>query len=223
MQYDIVNFENELAPEAPEHTPVGDKPVTVVHPEVMEDQPLVTEDHQLLTDQLGQKGPLVLGQEGPPVPDPPARVWPRRPTGPRPTSKSGYTGPSSIPTQYRLQQRRNMEDRALPTSGVPEVKVKLSVSAVDSITAFLEKTKKDGTVDPSANVGVRKALSTTGEDAERVIVYGCRRRLGSSENRELASGRQSGDHSLIDVPEEKDAPRRKLRQIQGTPSCGRRH
>jgi hypothetical protein len=43
------------------------------------------------------------------------------------------------PHYTRLQQRCNMADRVLTTSGVPEVRVKLSGSAVDSITAYLEK------------------------------------------------------------------------------------
>jgi Reverse transcriptase (RNA-dependent DNA polymerase) len=58
----------------------------------------------------------------------------------------------------------------LTTSGVPEVRVKLSGSAVDSITAYLEKRRREGTVDPSANVSVKQALRTRGDDAEKVII-----------------------------------------------------
>jgi hypothetical protein len=48
--------------------------------------------------------------------------------------------------------------------------VKLSGSAVESITVFLEKRKREGTVDPSANVSVKQALRTRGDDAEKVII-----------------------------------------------------
>ena len=49
-------------------------------------------------------------------------------------------------------------------------KLQISGSAVASITAYLEKRKRDGVVDPSANVSVRQALQTRGDEAERVIV-----------------------------------------------------
>jgi hypothetical protein len=42
------------------------------------------------------------------------------------------------PHNTRLQQRRSMADRVLTTSAEPEVKVRISGSAVESITAFLE-------------------------------------------------------------------------------------
>jgi hypothetical protein len=74
------------------------------------------------------------------------------------------------PHYTRLQQRCNMADRVLTTSGVPEVRVKLSGSAVDSITAYLEKRWREGTVDPSANVSVKQAIRTRGDDAEKVII-----------------------------------------------------
>jgi hypothetical protein len=50
---------------------------------------------------------------------------------------------------------------------VTDVKVKLSGAAIDSITAFLEKRKSEGTVDPSANVSVNRALKFL---PDRVII-----------------------------------------------------
>jgi hypothetical protein len=63
-----------------------------------------------------------------------------------------------------------MADHSLTTSGLLEVKVKLSGSAVESIAAYLEKRKREGTVDPSANVSVKQALKTRGDDADKVII-----------------------------------------------------
>jgi hypothetical protein len=63
-----------------------------------------------------------------------------------------------------------MADHALTATGIPASTLKLSWSNVASITAFLEQRKKEGTVDPSANVSVRQALRTRGDDAERVII-----------------------------------------------------
>ena len=81
--------------------------------------------------------------------------------------------PVPLPHRYRTrwqQNNRNIEGAALVTSGVTPVKVKLSSSAVESITAFLEKRNREGIPDPSSNVSVKTALRTRGEDAERVIV-----------------------------------------------------
>jgi Reverse transcriptase (RNA-dependent DNA polymerase) len=48
--------------------------------------------------------------------------------------------------------------------------VRISGSAVESITAFHEKRTREGRVDPSANVSVRQALRARGDDAEEVII-----------------------------------------------------
>lgn len=73
------------------------------------------------------------------------------------------------PHRTRQQTRRATQEGVLTTSGVQPT-VKLSGSAVDQITAYLETRKREGIVDPSANVSVKQALRTRGDDAERVIV-----------------------------------------------------
>jgi Reverse transcriptase (RNA-dependent DNA polymerase)/Zinc knuckle len=74
----------------------------------------------------------------------------------------------------RLQQRR-ITDRVLTTSTVRAAtgggeKLVLSGSAVESITRVLEQRKREGVVDPSANVSVKQALKTRGAEAEQVII-----------------------------------------------------
>jgi hypothetical protein len=66
--------------------------------------------------------------------------------------------------------RRNLADHVLTATGIPASRVRLTRSDVGSITAFLEQRKREGTVDPSANISVRQALRTRGDDAERVII-----------------------------------------------------
>jgi hypothetical protein len=73
------------------------------------------------------------------------------------------------PHRTRQQTRRATQEGVLTTSGVKPT-VNLSGSAVDQITAYLETRKREGIVDPSANVSVKQALRTRGDDAERVIV-----------------------------------------------------
>jgi Reverse transcriptase (RNA-dependent DNA polymerase) len=73
------------------------------------------------------------------------------------------------PHRTRLQTRLGQEEETLIATLTQPV-VKLTLSAVDQITAYLEKRKKDGTVDPSANVSVRQALRTRGAEAEAVIM-----------------------------------------------------
>jgi hypothetical protein len=111
------------------------------------------------------------------------------------------------PHYTRLQQRRNMADRVLITSGVPEVRVKLSGSAVDSITAYLEKRRREGTVDPSANISVKQALRTRGEDAEKVIIKELTQMdvLGVWEAVKTVNMKSDARASVY-VPQEKDPP-----------------
>jgi hypothetical protein len=63
-----------------------------------------------------------------------------------------------------------MANHTLTATGIPANTLRLTRSDVESITAFLEQRKREGTVDPSANVSVRQALRTRGDDAERVII-----------------------------------------------------
>ena len=75
--------------------------------------------------------------------------------------------PSPTPIPYETPAQ---EDMALVTSDVTEGRLKLSTSAVDSITAFLEKRRREGVPDPSSNVSVKQALRTRSDDAETVII-----------------------------------------------------
>jgi hypothetical protein len=144
MRRATVHFEDEIVPVEQEYSPV-----TEDQPPVSEDQPPVIEDQPEVADQFGQEDRTVNTASGTRV-----RV------------------PVQVPHPHntRLQQRRSMADHSLTTSGVPDVKVKLSGSAVDSITAYLEKRKREGTVDPSANVSAKQALKTRGDDADKVII-----------------------------------------------------
>jgi hypothetical protein len=143
-QNDIVNIKDDPAPLEPEGS------------SVMEDQPPVIEDQTAVADQFGADDAMV-----PVIAAQPVRMV-------RYTPETQVQVPH--PHNTRLQQRRNMVDRVLTTTGVPEVRVKLSGSAVETITAFLEKRTREGTVDPSANVSVKQALRTRGDDAEKVII-----------------------------------------------------
>jgi hypothetical protein len=121
----------------------------VDQPLVSEDQPQVAEDQLVVADQT--VAPLIS------VPQ--AR-----------TAQPDRAGPQvrvPHPHNTRLQQRLSVSDGALTTLGVTDVKGKLSGSAIDSITAFLEKRKSEGTVDPSANVSVNRALKFL---PDRVII-----------------------------------------------------
>jgi hypothetical protein len=155
-----VHFEDEIVPVEQEHSPVTedlpvteDQPLITDQPPVIEDQPRVIEDQPEVADQFGQEDRTV-----------------------NTASDTRVRVPVQVPVQVphphntRLQQRRSMADHSLTTSGVPDMKVKLSGSAVDSIIAYLEKRKREGTVDPSANVSVKQALKTRGDDADKVII-----------------------------------------------------
>jgi hypothetical protein len=132
--------------------------------------------------------------------------------------------PIRVPHRHntKLQERRNMAEHTLVATGVPEIKVKLSGSAVDSITAHLEKRKREGTVDPSANVSVRQALKTRGEDAERDIIKELTQ-MDVLDNREPATCGENGGDPLLYVPDEEDPSRWKLRQVQGALSSRGRY
>jgi hypothetical protein len=157
MQHDIVHFEENVMgpvelvyPLVQENPPVReDPPVLDDQPLVIENQPTVIEDQPTVADQFGQEDTEVL-RSAAAKPDTQIRVPHRQNT--------------------RLQQRRSETDRVLTTAVVPELKVRMLGSAVESITAFLEKRKREGTSDPSANVSVRQALKTRGDDAVRVII-----------------------------------------------------
>ena len=100
---------------------------------------------------------------------------------PQSSSQHGLPGQAGSPLRIlhphhtRLQHRRNEAERILTTSGVMvaagnEPKLVISGSAVESITAFLEKKKRDGVIELSANVSVKQALKTRGVEAESVIM-----------------------------------------------------
>jgi Reverse transcriptase (RNA-dependent DNA polymerase) len=128
-----------------EYSPVAvDPPVTEDQP-VIDDQPPITEDQPAVAEEFGREDRTVTTVPG-------TRVL----------------VPVQVPHPHstRLQQRRSMADHSLTTSGVPEVKVKLSGSAVESIAAYLNKRKREGTVDPS----VKQALKTRGDNADKVII-----------------------------------------------------
>jgi hypothetical protein len=79
------------------------------------------------------------------------------------------------PHHARLQHWRYEAESTLTTSGVTvaivsEPNLVISGSAVESITAFLEKKKRDGVIELSANVSVKQALKTRDAEAEAVIV-----------------------------------------------------
>jgi Reverse transcriptase (RNA-dependent DNA polymerase) len=162
MQHDIdsaTDIENVIASVGLEYIPVQENPQVIEdQPSVREDQPAVIEDQPHVADQFGQEDQAV-----PPavVAQPDIRI-----RGPQSDTRI------QVPHRHntRLQQRRSTADHVLTTLGMPEKKVRISGSAVESITAFLEKRKREGTVDPSANVSVRQALRTRGDDAEKVII-----------------------------------------------------
>jgi hypothetical protein len=102
MRRATVHFEDEIVPVEQEYSPV-----TEDQPPVSEDQPPVIEDQPEVADQFGQEDRTVNTASGTRV-----RV------------------PVQVPHPHntRLQQRRSMADHSLTTSGVPDVKVKLSGS-----------------------------------------------------------------------------------------------
>jgi hypothetical protein len=128
MQHDIlttenrVHFEDELVPVGPEYPPLDEvdevPPVIEDLPPVIEDVSPVSEDQHIVEKQVSSEDPM----DSSPSPEP-ATACQSRDTDLSPPTRD---------------YRRNMGDRTLTTLGVPEVKVKISGSAVDSITAFFE-------------------------------------------------------------------------------------
>ena len=164
-QHDIVNSEKESLPTEPEHPPVYENPTVQQVPPVTDQQmeadtliPTIHPDQPVEADTLI---PTIHTQE---------------PAGEEQQQSHQFRLPVRMSLRHstRLQQRHSTEDQVLVTSGVTSgvtgVKVGLSVSAVESITAFLEKRKREGTADPSSNTSVRQALNSRGEEAEKVIM-----------------------------------------------------
>jgi hypothetical protein len=167
IPHDIVNFENEqnehnelVPPTAPgEPGETGDAPPIVLGEPDEPDDPSVGGDH------------TEVNEDQPAVPQGPVQQV-REAQRVRPVASQPSRLPVRVPHRHntRLQNRRDNEDRVLVTSGVTDGKIEISGSAVASITAFLEKRKREGIVDPSANVSVRQALQTRGVEAETVIL-----------------------------------------------------
>ena len=164
-QHDIVNSEKESLPTEPEHPPVYENPTVQQVPPVTDQQmeadtliPTIHPDQPVEADTLI---PTIHTQE---------------PAGEEQQQSHQFRLPVRMSLRHstRLQQRHSTEDQVLVTSGVTSgvtgVKVGLSGSAVESITAFLEKRKREGTADPSSNTSVRQALNSRGEEAEKVIM-----------------------------------------------------
>jgi hypothetical protein len=157
----VQNEHNELVPPTVPGEPgeTGDAPPIVLgEPDEPED-PSVGGDH------------TEVNEDQPAVPQGPVQQV-REAQRFRPVASQPSRLPVRVPHRHntRLQNRRDNEDRVLVTSGVTDGKIEISGSAVASITAFLEKRKREGIVDPSANVSVRQALQTRGVEAETVIL-----------------------------------------------------
>jgi hypothetical protein len=167
-----LGMQPDIAPATEDYSPVSEdySPVTEDHSTVTEDQSPVSENHPPViedqpTDEPGEEVPVVES----PISSPLLTAMRGNVRGTRiqvPTPRVRFAHPHNT----RHQMRRNMADHTVTATGIPANTLRLTRSDVESITAFLEQRKREGTLDPSANVSVSQALRTRGNNAERVII-----------------------------------------------------